>query len=232
LYVFHLAANSTTRHNAILENYHTVCVGTCNVLEAVKCFSPETKVFITGSGLQFKNTGQPISEHDPMVSDTAYSVVRNSAVECARYYRSLGIAVYIGYLFHHESPLRKPNHVSKMIVLAAQRIAHGSSEKLEIGDVTVNKEWAFAGDITQGMLTLISQEKVFEAVIGTGIGYTIKDWLNACFKVVNLDWKEHVSTREGFISEYTSLISDPRTMLGLGWRSTTTFESLAKLMME
>ena len=125
LYVFHLAANSTTRHDAMLENYHTICIGTFNVLEAVKCFSPESKVFITGSGLQFKNTGQPISENDPLVSDSAYSVVRNSSIECARYYRSLGLAVYIGYLFHHESPLRKPNHVSKMIALAAQRIAQG-----------------------------------------------------------------------------------------------------------
>ena len=125
-YVFHLAANSTTRHDAILENYQTICIGSCNILEAVKRFSPKTRVFITGSGLQFKNHGLPISECDPFVFDSAYAVVRNNSVECARYYRSLGLQVYVGYLFHHESPMRKPNHVSKMIALAARRIANGS----------------------------------------------------------------------------------------------------------
>ena len=231
-YLFHLAANSTTRHDAILENYHTIVIGTCYVLEAVKIFSPETLVFITGSGLQFKNTGHAISEHSPFVFDSAYSVVRNSSIECARYYRSLGLAVYVGYLFHHESPLRKPSHVSKMIALAAQRIAQGSSEKLEIGDMTVKKEWGFAGDIAQGMLALVSQEQVFEAVIGTGAGYTIADWLEACFSLVGLDWHEHVTHRKGFKAEYPILISDPKTMFGLGWHPETSFDSLAKLMMQ
>jgi GDPmannose 4,6-dehydratase len=231
LYIFHLAANSTTRHDAILENYQTICIGTCNILESVKLFSPTTRVFITGSGLQFQNKGQAISEHDPFVSDTAYSMVRNSSVECARYYRSLGIAVYIGYLFHHESPLRKPSHVSKMIALAAQRIALGSNEKLNIGDVSVKKEWGFAGDIARGIVTLISQDHVLEAVIGTGEGHTIKEWLNACFSVVNLDWKEYVNRHINFTAEYSSLISDPHTMFKLGWCPLISFDSLATLMM-
>jgi GDPmannose 4,6-dehydratase len=230
-YIFHLAANSTTRHNAILENYQTICLGTCNILESVKLFSPATRVFITGSGLQFKNKGQAISEHDPFVYDTAYSMVRNSSVECARYYRSLGIAVYIGYLFHHESPLRKPSHVSKLIAMAAQRIALGSDEKLNIGDVSVRKEWGFAGDIARGILTLISQDHVFEAVIGTGEGYTIEEWLNACFSIVNLDWHAYVNQDMNFNPEYSSLISDPRTIFNLGWFPLTSFHSLAVMMM-
>lgn len=230
-YVFHLAANSTTKHDAILENYQTICIGTCNILEAIKSFSPETRVYITGSGLQFKNNGLPISERDPFVFDSAYAVVRNSSVECARYYRSLGLHVYVGYLFHHESPMRKPNHVSKMIALAARRIANGSCEKLEIGDISVKKEWAFAGDIANGMLMLVSQDEIFEAVIGTGEGHTIEDWLNTCFSSANLDWKQHVMTRNGFVAEYSMLISDPGTMFNLGWRPSTSFESLALLMM-
>src|SRR5678815_4382428 len=50
-YVFHLAANSTTRHDALFENHQTISTGTLNILEAVKNFSPLTKVFISGSGL-------------------------------------------------------------------------------------------------------------------------------------------------------------------------------------
>jgi GDPmannose 4,6-dehydratase len=61
-FVFHLAANSTTSHEALFENHATIATGTLNILEAVKRNSPITKVFISGSGLQFKNDGNPIKQ--------------------------------------------------------------------------------------------------------------------------------------------------------------------------
>ena len=45
-FIFHFAANSTTRHDAIFENHETIETGTLNILEAVRLFSPQTKVFI------------------------------------------------------------------------------------------------------------------------------------------------------------------------------------------
>lgn len=62
-YIFHLAANSTTSHEALFENHSTIATGTINILEAVKYYQPQARVFITGSGLQFKNSGLPISEN-------------------------------------------------------------------------------------------------------------------------------------------------------------------------
>ena len=61
-FIYHLAANSTTRHAALLENHATITTGVLNVLEAVYRHRPEAKVFITGSGVQFVNRGHPISE--------------------------------------------------------------------------------------------------------------------------------------------------------------------------
>src|SRR5690606_20296659 len=50
-YIFHLAANSTTRHDALFENHAAISTGTLNILEAVKTIHPTAKVFISGSGL-------------------------------------------------------------------------------------------------------------------------------------------------------------------------------------
>src|ERR1700761_4457624 len=50
--IFHVAANSTTRHNALFENHATISTGSLNLLEAVKLHSPQSRVFITGSGVQ------------------------------------------------------------------------------------------------------------------------------------------------------------------------------------
>jgi GDPmannose 4,6-dehydratase len=175
-YIFNLAAISTTRHETLFANHETIATGTLNILESVYRYSPATKVFLAGSGVQFKNTGSPISERDEFAALSQYAVARIHSAYAARYYRSLGIKAYVGYLFHHESPLRKPEHTSRMIVQAVRRIARGDQEHLLIGDWSVQKEWTFAGDVVQAIFTLVEQDEIFEAVIGSGVAYSIKDW--------------------------------------------------------
>ena len=134
-YIFHLAANSTTRHEALFENHETISTGTLNVLEAARTLAPQARLFFAGSGLQFVNRGEPISERDAFAASSPYALARIQSIHAARYYRGLGLRAYAGYLFHHESPWRKPHHVSQKIVRAARRIAAGSGETLELGDV-------------------------------------------------------------------------------------------------
>src|SRR5687767_9836535 len=64
-YIFNLAANSTTRHDVLFENHKTIGTGCLNILESVKQHSPRSKVFLSGSGLQFVNKGNPINEEAP-----------------------------------------------------------------------------------------------------------------------------------------------------------------------
>ena len=230
-FIFHLAAISTTRHDMIYDNHAAIATGTVNILEAVRRWSPQARVFITGSGLQFVNHGQPIKETDPFSESSVYAVARNYSVSLARYFRSFGLKVYVGYLFHHESPLRSQNHVSQKIVRAALRIKSGKDEILELGDMTVEKEWTYAGDVADGIMTLVSQDKVFEAVIGSGQAHAIEDWVAACFDVIGKDWQPFVKQIDGFRPEYQMLVSNPQTMRSLGWSAKMSLQELAKLMM-
>lgn len=230
IYVFHLAASSTTQHSRLFENHLTISTGTLNILEAVYRHSRNSKVFITGSGVQFFNDGNPISENSPFEASSPYAITRIQSVYAARYYRSLGLQVYVGYLFHHESPLRKPHHVSKMIALAVRRIAAGSDEIIQIGDLSVEKEWAFAGDVAKGIFTLVEQDDVFEAAIGTGITYSIENWLEQCFGIIDKPWRNHICILEGFIPEYKRLVSNPATIRSLGWSLDIDFPELARMM--
>jgi GDPmannose 4,6-dehydratase len=229
-YIFHFAANSSTKHNTLFENHETISTGTLNILESVRRQSPESRVFITGSGVQFENKGNPISETDNFEASSPYSIARNQSIYAARYFRSLGIQVYVGYLFHHESSLRKPNHISQKIALAVKRIAKCSDEVLELGDISVEKEWTFAGDVAKGIFTLIGQDEVSEAGIGSGIAYSIENWLEQCFGIIGKDWHDHICLREGFTPEYKRLVSNPKTFIALGWFPAVEFPDLAKRM--
>ena len=66
-----------------------------------------------------------------------------------------------------------------------QRISSGSREKITLGDLSVKKEWTFAGDIVEGIFTLVQQDKVFEAVIGSGVPYSIENWLQVCLTILD-----------------------------------------------
>lgn len=231
-FIFHLAANSTTRHSALFENHATISTGTLNVLESAHSIVPQARVFITGSGVQFVNRGTPISERDEFAPLSAYAVARIHSVYAARYYRSLGARTFVGYLFHHESLLRRSSHVSMLIATAAQRIAAGADDVLELGDIDVEKEWTFAGDTAAAMLALVTQDTVHEATIGSGVGYTIRDWLDACFAVAGKDWRDHVRVKSGFSPEYRRLVSDPTTIRSLGWVPRVGLRELAVMMMQ
>ncbi len=230
-YIFHLAANSTTRMDAWQENHETICTGSLNILEAVRLYSPASKVFLSGSGLQFVNNGAPIKETDAFHAGSAYAVSRIHTVYAARFYRLQGVKSYMGYFFNHDSPLRTERHINKKITATVKRIAGGSAEKLSIGDLSVKKEFGFAGDIVEGIMTLVEQDTVFECVLGTGNAHSIAEWVEICFSEYGLHWQDHVETVPGFTAEYTQLVSDPATIFSLGWKPAVDIHSLAKLML-
>jgi GDPmannose 4,6-dehydratase len=52
-FIFHLAAHSKVHHELLFEHQSTIVNGTLNILESVFRYSPLSRIFITGSGLQF-----------------------------------------------------------------------------------------------------------------------------------------------------------------------------------
>jgi len=231
-YVFHFAANSTTKHTALLENHATISSGTLNILEAVKKHSPYAKVFISGSAMQFKNDGNPISEKTPFESSSAYSAERIYSVYLSRYYREkFNLKTYVGYLFNHDSPFRTENHINQKIVMSAINIAKGSQEKLMIGNIDVKKEFNYAGDIVTAIWKLVSQNDVNEMIIGSGVAYDIRLWLEYCFNKMGLKWQEHTIQDEKFITDYKLLVSDPKLLMSIGWKPTKNIFELADIML-
>lgn len=231
-YIFHFAAISTTHHRALFENHQTISTGTLNILEAVKLHCPEAKVFISGSAMQFRNNGLPIDEQTPFEGSSPYSVARIQSVYAARYYRKLGLKVYVGYFFNHDSPLRSEHHVNQKIVKAVKRIQNGSTEKLELGNIDVKKEFTYAGDTVEAVWMLVNQDLVFEAVIGSGKAYSIKEWVDYCFKKIDRNWRDFVVSKNDFKAEYDVLVSNPKIIKSLGWEQTVNFYQLADIMMD
>ena len=232
-FIFHFSAKSSTSHEYLFENHDSITNGVLNLLEAVRIFCGKTKVFISGSALQFENNGNPIDENKPFHASSAYSLARINSIYIARYYREkFNLKIYVGYLFNHDSPLRGDHHINKFIVNEIKLIKKGQSRKIYIGNLKVKKEFNFAGDIVNAIWILINQESIYEVVIGSGITHSIEDWVNYCFYKSNLDPLEYVFLKQGFMSEYEILVSNPYKIKSLGWIPRLNFYQLADLMLE
>lgn len=230
-YIFHLAAISSTNHNFLFENYSTISLGTLNILENVRLHSIHTKVFISGSAMQFRNDGFPINEKTQFDPSSAYSCSRIDSVYTSRYFREKhNVKVYIGYFFNHDSPLRKINHINQQIIDTGFKIKNGEKDTIVIGDPEILKEFNFAGDIVNAIWFLIQQELVFEVIIGSGIVYSIYDWAKFVFSRLGLDLDKYLVIDTKFKSDYKVLQSDPGLIKSLGWNPTVDFYSLADLM--
>lgn len=231
-YIFHFAANSTANHSVVLENHKSISDGSLNILESVFRHSKKTKIFLSGSALQFQNNGSPINEKTPFDWNSLYAVERIYSTFLARYYRKLGISVYIGYLFNHDSPLRTERHINKKITTFVKQAKDGSRDKLVIGDMNVKKEFNYAGDIVNAIWLLVNQNNFFEAVIGSGKSYSIREWIEYCFSKEGLNYVDFIEKNTNYVSEYSVLVSDPSLIMSLGWSPSVDFYQLADMMME
>lgn len=231
-YIFHFAAESTTRHDALFSNNDAISIGTLNILEATRLYAPSAKVFLSGSAMQFLNTGDPIKESTPFAATSPYAAARIYATYLGRYFRStFGLQIYTGFFFNHDSPLRTERHVNQKIASAARRIAAGSKERLVLGDITVKKEFNFAGDIIAAVWQMVNQNDLFEAVVGSGEAHSIEEWVDCCFREKGLSWRDHVDLDERYQPEYKSLVSSPELLFSIGWRPKMNFAELATLML-
>jgi len=231
-YIFHFAANSSTRHDALFENHQAISTGTVNILESVREHCSKAKVFLSGSALQFRNDGLPIDELAEFQASSPYSFARIHSTYIGRYYRSaFGITVYCGYFFNHDSPLRSERHVNQKIVSAVKRIESGCNEKIELGNIDVQKEFNYAGDIVEAIWILVNQNDIFEVAIGCGLAYSIREWLEYCFQKINKDWKHYILINPDYPVEYKVLVSNPTQLKALGWRPKVSFYELADIML-
>lgn len=235
--IYQFAAVSSTNQDHAIANQNAIVVGTNNLFEACRRKLPTAKIFVPGSALQLSKGVRP----------SMYILQRDMAVETAHFYRErFGLHAYIGYLYNHESPLRDPRHVAMHVASAVCRVANGSNEKIAVGEPKVVKEWTFAGDIVKAISLFVDQDEVHEITIGSGLGYSINAWGEACFEALGLsksEWSRRVSKIPDFVPEYEYLVHNEGMtpfwnsermplpgIVDLGWKPTVSIEELAGMM--
>jgi len=151
------------------------------------------------------------------------------------YRESYGMHASSGILFNHESPRRGMEFVTRKITNGVARIKLGLQKQLALGNLDSHRDWGFAGDYVDAMHRMLQQSNPDDYVIATGETHSIREFLEIAFSHVDLDWRDHVVSDPRFFrpAEVDYLVGDAsKAQRVLGWKPTTTFEDLARLMVD
>src|SRR5258706_3906784 len=100
---------------------------------------------------------------DPVSPYGAAKLLAHSAA--AAYRREWGVFGCSGILFNHESPLRRPEFVTRKVTRGAAAIRLGLASELRLGNLAVRRDWSFAGDVAEAMWRMLQADVADDFVI-------------------------------------------------------------------
>ena len=236
--IYNLAAQSHVKVSFEMPDFtaQVDAVGTIRLLEAIRASKIDTRFYQASTSELFGSTPPPQSETSPFAPQSPYAAAKLYSYWVVRNYReAYGLHATNGILFNHESPRRGETFVTRKITMAAAKIKLGLQEKLYLGNLNAIRDWGYAKEYVESMWLMLQQDASDDFVVGTGVGATVRDFCEASFGAVGLDYKDHIETEDRYLrpTEVDALIADPsKTKQKLNWSAKTNWRELAKIMVD
>jgi GDPmannose 4,6-dehydratase len=236
--VYNLAAQSHVKVSFEMPDYTSdvTAVGAVRVLEALRASGVDARFYQASSSEMYGSTPPPQSETTPFHPRSPYAVSKVFAFGMTVNYReAYDLFAANGILFNHESPRRGETFVTRKITMAVARIAAGLQEKLYLGNLDAVRDWGYATEYVEAMWLMLQQPTATDYVVATGVGATVRDFCDAAFSRVGLDWTEYVQVDNKYLrpSEVDALLGDAsKAEQALDWKAKTHWKPLAELMVD
>jgi GDPmannose 4,6-dehydratase len=236
--VYNLAAQSHVRVS-FDEPEHTgdtTGVGTIRLLEAVRLAGIHTRFYQASSSEMFGATPPPQNEDTPFYPRSPYGAAKVYSYWVTKNYReAYGMFAVNGILFNHESPRRGETFVTRKITRAVARIKAGVQDDIWLGNLDAVRDWGYAAEYVEGMWRMLQADEPDDYALATGVGCTVRDFLEESFTHAGLNWEDHVKFDERYLrpTEVDALVGDAsKAKTKLGWEATVDGRALARLMVD
>jgi GDPmannose 4,6-dehydratase len=236
--VYNLAAQSHVRVS-FDEPEHTADTtgtGSVRLLEAVRLSGIHTRFYQASSSELYGATPPPQNETTPFYPRSPYAAAKLYSYWITKNYReAYDMFAVNGILFNHESPRRGETFVTRKITRAVAAIKAGTQDYVYMGNLDSIRDWGYAAEYVEGMWRMLQADTPDDYVLATGVGITVREFLEISFGHAGLDWQKHVRFDERYLrpTEVDALIGDPsKARDELGWVPTVDGRQLAKLMVD
>jgi GDPmannose 4,6-dehydratase len=212
-------------------------LGVTRMLEAIRLVNKDIKFYQASSSEMFGMVGEvPQNEKTPFHPRSPYGVAKVYGHYITVNYReSYDIFAASGILFNHESPRRGLEFVTKKVTNSVAKIKLGLSDSLYLGNLDAKRDWGYAKDYVEAMWLMLQQDNPDDYVISTGQSHSVKEWIEAAFRCLDLDWEKYVRIDEKLLrpAEVDLLVGDSsKAREKFGWKPKVNFEQLVNLMVE
>jgi len=236
---YHLAAQSFVSYS-FEDEFSTIDTnvkGTQHVLSAIKERAPKCKFYFAASSEMFGKVAEtPQNENTIFNPRSPYGISKVAGYYLTKNYReAYDLWGACGILFNHESPRRGYEFVTRKITRSVARIKLGLSNELRLGNMDAQRDWGFAGDYVKAMWLMLQQETPEDYVIGTGEMHSVKEFVEAAFQSVNLNWQDYVTIDQQLFrpAEVNVLKADfSKASNELQWNPEVRFDELVSLMVD
>jgi len=236
--VYNLGAQSHVKVSFEMPEYtaSTDATGTLRLLEAIRAAKIDCRFYQASTSEMFGATPPPQKETTVFYPRSPYGAAKLYAHWVTINYReAYDLFAVSGILFNHESPRRGESFVTRKITLGVAAIKLGVSDHLTLGNLDAVRDWGFAKEYVEGMWRMLQHDEPQDYVLATGIGTTVREFLDYSFSHAGLNWQDHVRYDESYErpTEVDALIGDAtKAREVLGWKPETDAQALAKLMVD
>jgi GDPmannose 4,6-dehydratase len=254
--LYHLAAQSFVAlsfENPVL-TYDVNIGGTLNIVNAIKEYSPKTKLYFAASSELFGKVQEtPQTEKTPFYPRSPYGISKLAGFWTIKNYReSYNLFMVNGILFNHESEVRGPEFVTRKICIGIANIIKEKQDYIEIGNMDAQRDWGYSKDYVYGMWLMLQQKRPDDFVLATGETHSVRDFVEIAFKTVGvvIKWKGKGIQEKGYDKKTGKLLvkvnseyfrpSEVDVLQGnaskakriLKWKPKVRFSELVQIMMK
>jgi GDPmannose 4,6-dehydratase len=237
--VYNLGAQSHVKVSFEMPEFtaDTAGMGNLRLLEAIRYADWPIRFYQAGSSEMFGLVRErPQTEATPFYPRSPYAVSKVfSHWMTVQYREAYGLFASNGILFNHESPRRGPTFVTRKITRAIGEIVAGRQKKVYLGNLDARRDWGYAPEYVESMWRILQHDQADDFVIATGEMHTVREFLETAFDLVGLQADDHVVIDPRYFrpTEVDELCGDAgKASTMLGWRPTTTFAQLVRIMVE
>ncbi len=227
-------------------------LGPLRLLEIIRNLDFPVRYYQASSSEMFgKVLETPQKETTPFNPQSPYAASKVFAFNITKMYRTgYGLFAANGILFNHESPRRGVNFVTRKISLGLARVKLGLQPNLRLGNLDAKRDWGYSKDYVEAIWRILQQKEPGDFVIATGETHTVREFVEEIAKHLGFElvWKGKGLNEKGVDKKTgkTIVVIDERyfrpnevdLLLGdstkartvLGWKPSTTFTGLAKMM--
>ena len=192
------------------QNYFlTNTISVIHILEAIRKFVPNCRVYSAGSSEQMGNViYSPQDECHPFRPRSPYAASKCATHHLIKVYReSYGLYAVHGILYNHESFRRQEYFVTRKITKGIVRIKREIQlgeevVPIQLGNVSVFRDWSDAEDVVDAIWKMVNQEmynsnlkyssrvevvsNLKDYVVSSGISHSVKEFVHKAFSIAGL----------------------------------------------